>query len=116
MKKDDWRTAAKITKENIKEGDIVLLDHLFAKKPFFYYGLPTVKPLTKGTVRSFLVGVKGDVWLLYTYERKREWYAYYLLNAEWDKIAEWRFEGSTNIDDMKPIDGVIRLIQYRKKQ
>jgi uncharacterized membrane protein len=115
MKKDDWRSAADVARQHVHKDDVILLDHLFGKKPFYYYGLQTIKPLTKDDARPFLAAVKGDVWLLYTYSRKREWYAYDLLNAEWNKIAEWQFEGTTNIDDMKPIDGVIRLIQYRKK-
>lgn len=113
MTKDDWRSAAKVAKQHIQKGDIVLLDHLFGKKPFYYYGVPTVKPLSRENAHAFLDSVKGDVWLLYMYERKREWYAYALLNSEWNLLTEWRFEGTTNIDDMRPVDGVIRLIQYR---
>lgn len=114
MVKNDWRQAASVAKENIKEGDIILLEHLFGKKPFFYYGLKTVKPLRRVAAREYLATVKGDVFLLYTYARKRKWYSYSLLNAEYEKVNEWVFTGSTNIDDMRPIDGVIRLFQFKK--
>jgi 4-amino-4-deoxy-L-arabinose transferase-like glycosyltransferase len=116
MTKDDWRAAAQVAKQNLKEGDVVLLDHLFGKKPFYYYGVPTAKPLTKENAHPFLATIKGDVWLLFTYDRKREWYAYNLLNAEWNRVSEWRFEGTTNIDDMRPVDDVIRLVQYRNNK
>ena len=115
MMKNDWRGAARIASQHVCSDDIILLDHLFGKKPFYYYGLQTVKPLTQHNAREFLKTVKGDIFLLYSYNRKREWYAYDLLNAEYDRIAQWSFQGTTNIDDMTPIDGKIQLIQYRKR-
>ncbi len=111
--KDDWRSAAKVAKENVQPGDTILLDHLFGKKPFYYYGLQTVKPLKRKEAERFLENVTQDLWLLVSYQS--EWSARDMLDARFDKAAEWSFPGSTNVDDLPTIDGKIHLIHYRKK-
>gem|GEM_PF-1643645 len=111
--KDDWRSAAKVAKENVQPGDMILLDHLFGKKPFYYYGLQTVKPLKRTEAESFLEKAPQDVWLLVSYQSK--WSVRDLLDKHFEKVEEWSFPGSTNVDDLPTIDGEIHLIHYRKK-
>ncbi len=111
--KNDWRHAALTAKEHIKDGDIILLDHLFGKKPFFYYGLETVKPLKRFKSEKEIKEFQGDIWFLMSYPNK--WSAYQLLEENFEKEQVWSFTGSTNQDDMSTIDGKIHLIHFKKK-
>ncbi len=111
--KDDWRSAAKVAKEHVQPGDMILLDHLFGKKPFNYYGLQTVKPLKRTEAEGFLETAPQDVWLLVSYQSK--WSVRDLLDERFDRIQEWSFPGSTDVDDLPTIDGKIHLIHYREK-
>ncbi len=109
--KDDWRSAANITKKEMHKGDIILLDHLFGKKPFYYYGLDTHDPLRQRKAERFLESVHQDIWLLVSYPNK--WSAEDLLNQKFIKVREWDFQGTTNPDDWHPKGDKIRLIHYR---
>lgn len=109
--KDDWRSAAETTKMGMHKGDIILLDHLFGKKPFYYYGLNTHIPLRKKNAKKFLKSVHQDIWFLVSYPGK--WSAEGLLNRTFIKVKEWDFPGTTNPDDWHPKDDKIRLIHYR---
>ncbi|NOY58079.1 MAG: hypothetical protein GXO75_03965 [Calditrichaeota bacterium] len=109
--KDDWRSAARTTKMEMHKGDIILLDHLFGKKPFYYYGLDTHIPLRRDHAEDFLKTVHNDIWFLVSYAGK--WSAEGLLNRTFIKVREWDFPGTTNPDDWHPKDDKIRLIHYR---
>jgi 4-amino-4-deoxy-L-arabinose transferase-like glycosyltransferase len=111
--KDDWRSAATIAKKSVHEGDIVLLDHLFGKKPFYYYGVQAAKPIKRTEARHFLETVPRDLWLLVSYRSK--WSIRDSLDSQFEKVAEWAFPGNTNADDLPTIDGKIHLIHYQRK-
>lgn len=113
MVKDDWRAAALETKKHIKSNDIILLEHPFAKKPFYYYGLKTILFQTPEEAHTFLENFQNDVYFVETYET--EWSASVFLNRNFNKTAEWSFAGTTNQDDLYPKDGKIHVIQYQRK-
>jgi len=111
--KNDWREAAMIARMHMKENDVLLLDHLFGKKPFYYYGVKTVKPRRRDNYRQLLDTIDGDLWLLVSY--KNEWTIRDSLIQDFEKVDEWTFPGTNNKDDMHPTDGSIHLIHYRRK-
>ena len=109
--KDNWRSAAITAKANKKEDDIILLDHLFGKKPFYYYGLKSQDPLRRKTADSVLSRVQTDIWFLTSYANK--WSAENLLDKKFIRYEEWQFEGTTNPDDYRPRDKSLHLIHYK---
>ena len=111
--KNDWRDAALIAKSYMRPGDVLLLDHLFGKKPLYYYGVKTVKPLRRKNARKFLNSVDGDLWLLVSY--KNEWTVRDSLSPDFVEVEDWTLPGTNNKDDLHPIDGSIHLIHYRRK-
>ena len=110
--KNDWRSAASVVRQSMRPGDTILLDHLFGKKPFYYYGLETVKPLKRYDARQSIEQIDGDVWFLISYRNK--WSARRLLDCQYNRVAEWTFPGTNNKDDMRPVDNKIHLIHYSK--
>ncbi|OGC01264.1 hypothetical protein A2V82_09980 [candidate division KSB1 bacterium RBG_16_48_16] len=113
-KKDDWRSLAQIAKAKINDGEIILLDHLFGKKPFYYYGLRTAVPIRRVDAQKFLSNIQSDLWLLVSY--KGEWTVRDSLAVDFEPIEDFNFSGSTNEDDLPTIDGHVHLIHYRRKQ
>ena len=112
--KDDWRSAAAIVKEHMQPNDIILQDHLFGEKPFFYYGLKSEDPVRINTADSILSTYSGDVWFLVSYANK--WSAEELLDKKFIRAEQWDFEGTTNPDDYRPRDGSLHLIHYKNLQ
>src|SRR4030067_1747308 len=113
-KKDDWRSLAQIAKAKINDGEIILLDHLFGKKPFYYYGLRTAVPIRRVDAQKFLSNIESDLWLLVSY--KGEWTVRDSLAGDFEPIEDFNFSGSTNEDDLPTIDGHVHLIHYRRKK
>jgi uncharacterized membrane protein len=113
-RKDDWRSAANTVKAFMKDDEFILLDHLFGKKPFYYYGLKTKTPINREQAPRFLDHYHSDFWLLASYHG--EWSAEEFLNDHFTRLYEWDFIGNTNPDDLHPNKGIIRVIYYKNHQ
>lgn len=110
--KDDWRSAADFIKKNHHPQDTVLLDHLFGKKPLYYYGVESHRPLRRGEWAGFLNQLHGDLWILRSY--RNDWCVMDSTEKYLTRTGEWSFTGSTNPDDLIPVDGKLLLIHYHQ--
>lgn len=113
MVKDDFRTAAKIIKQGIKNQDVVISEHPFGNKPLYYYGVSPLKPMRKPELANYLQATHGNVWVLKSYQSKLD--LSQLLQSHYKPITKWELEGSTNEDDLQPMAGKLELDFYHKK-
>jgi len=111
--KDDWRSVAQTLKNNLGSNEVVLLDHLFAKKPLYYYGIESHRPLRRSELPEFLHELKGDLWILRSYQN--DWCVVDSIQKYLMPDGEWSFQGSTNPDDLFPIEGHLKLYHFRFK-
>ncbi len=109
--KDDWRSVAQTLKHNLGSNEVVLLDHLFAKKPLYYYGVESHRPLRRSELPEFLHELKGDLWILRSYQN--DWCVVDSMHKYLIPDGEWSFQGSTNPDDLFPIEGHLKLYHFR---
>lgn len=109
--KDDWRSVAQTLKNNLDSNEVVLLDHLFAKKPLYYYGVESHRPLRRSELPEFLHELKGDLWILRSYQN--DWCVVDSIPKYLIPDGEWSFQGSTNPDDLFPIEGHLTLYHFR---
>ncbi|NLP10497.1 phospholipid carrier-dependent glycosyltransferase [bacterium] len=109
--KDDWRSVALTLHNNLGSNEVVLLDHLFAKKPLYYYGIESHRPLRRSELPKFLHELKGDLWILRSYQN--DWCVVDSIDKYLIPDGEWSFQGSTNPDDLFPIEGLIKLYHFR---
>lgn len=112
-RKDDWRSVAETIKTHRGASDVVLLDHLFAKKPLYYYGVESHRPLRRSELSGFLRELKGDLWIVRSYQN--DWCAVDSAGKYLTQVEEWSFSGSTNPDDLFPIEGRLVLLHYQHK-
>jgi 4-amino-4-deoxy-L-arabinose transferase-like glycosyltransferase len=111
--KNDWRGAAEWVKDKRQAEEPIILDHLFGKKPFFYYGLDTRIPLRRLQFPDFRKKTNVDVWVLLSYPN--DWFICDSMDVYFDRVEERGFEGTSSIDDLIPINQELRVIHYRKK-
>ncbi len=109
--KDDWRNAADMLKKNRRPQDTVLLDHLFGKKPLYYYGVESRRPLRRSEWADFLHNLHEGLWVLRSY--RNDWCVLDSTDKYLVRDGEWSFTGSTNPDDLIPIDGKLLLVHYQ---
>jgi cytochrome b561 len=110
-KKDDWRSLAQVLQSQVHPGDVILLDHLFGQKPLYYYGLESQRPLRRKEVNDYFNKLSGDLWVVRSY--KNDWCVVDSTDRYFIKTGEWSFPGSTNPDDLFPIEGLLKLYRYR---
>jgi 4-amino-4-deoxy-L-arabinose transferase-like glycosyltransferase len=111
--KNDWRGAAEWVKSKRQAEEPIILDHLFGKKPFFYYGLDTKIPLRRLQFPDFRKKAHTDVWILLSYPN--DWFVCDSMDVYFDRVEERGFHGTTSIDDLIPMNQELRVIHYRKK-
>jgi uncharacterized membrane protein len=112
-KKDDWRSLAQVLQSQIRPGDVILLDHLFGQKPLYYYGLESQRPLRRKEVHDYFNKLSGDLWIVRSY--KNDWCVVDSTDRYFVKTGEWSFAGSTNPDDLFPMEGSLKLYHYQHK-
>jgi len=109
--KDDWRRVAQTLNHHLRSDEVVLLDHLFAQKPLYYYGIESHRPLRRSELPGFLHELKGDLWILRSYQN--DWCVVDSMHKYLIPDGEWSFQGSTNPDDLLPIEGHLKLYHFR---
>ena len=112
-KKDDWRGLAHLLQTRCRPGDVILLDHLFGQKPLYYYGVESHRPLRRTEFHDYSDRLQGDLWVVRSY--KNDWCVVDSTDRYFKNAGEWSFTGSTNPDDLFPIDGSLKVYHYQRK-